>query len=290
MRIAPSSLQAKRRFKIAERARWQFTLPPLSAWLLRGGDFDPNDAALLSQQIGANSKLRSTIMRWFNSPVYNWSRPFESVHQAGMVIDPQHQVRIAFLADIGGLVDGHARVGSYNRRDHWRHCIGVGAAASLLSRMTGKGNFLDALIAGTLHDFGIMIAELLVPTRFRRWIEEIDLGIPPDACAEATIEAKPGELAAIVLAQWGLGEKVLLPVRNHQNISEIEAPPHILETICCVRAAKAICCRLHCQSSILQSIDDCDGEVLEHLALRRGGMRMAEIGVASLIQACAKIC
>ena len=96
-------LQRPRFSHRVEQARWEFGLPDGARRLIASGDFDGRTNETLVRWLASDRELAHRLLRWCNTPLYNLSRPYESLSEAAGVMDGCDLARLAVLAFVRGL-------------------------------------------------------------------------------------------------------------------------------------------------------------------------------------------
>lgn len=225
-----------------EQARWQFGLPDGARRLIAAGDFDGRSNETLVRWLASDRELARRLLRWCNAPLYNLSRPYESLEEAAAVMDHRELARLAVMAFVRGMFLPDLQVDIYQRDALWRHSIAVGAVASMISRTCCCGDPSLVFVAGTLHDIGLCASERLDIDSFSEVVSEIDELTPTCEVEQEKLGWDHTELGASILNQWGMPEEVQMAARMHHDAGAAMAGPYA-ETIGCVAIANYLCSR-----------------------------------------------
>ena len=225
-----------------EQARSEFALPAGAREFVEEGGLDCGDKAALARWLSGDDELAERLLRWCNSPLYNRAQPFRTLDEACLIVDSSELARLALLACVRGMFLPDLMIDQYCRETLWAHSIAVGVVASMISRTSGQGDPSMILVAGALHDVGLLASESLDPDAFADVIALVDELSPVDEIERERFGWDHSELGEAVLNQWGLPETVTMVARYHHQ------PDHVLcgpdgSTVGCVAIANYLCSR-----------------------------------------------
>ena len=208
---------AKRLGLRAEQAKWTFALPDGARRLVASRDFEGRTNDSLVRWLASDPDLSRRLLRWCNTPLYNLSTPFQTLEEAAGVLEGRDLARLAVLAWVRTLFQPDVRLDIYSRDFLWSHSIAVGSVASMITRTCGVGDASDAMVAGTLHDIGLCVAERLDPESFLEVLQSIDPLSPTHEVEQDHYGWDHAELGAAVMGHWGMPEPVLAAARWHHD-------------------------------------------------------------------------
>ncbi|WP_218934554.1 HDOD domain-containing protein [Rosistilla ulvae] len=226
---------------LVDRGHLQFPLAPEAQWLIRNGHFETADLDGLLSRIAPDSPLHNRLLAWCNSPLFNWSATFTSLHAAALVIDANHLLRLAFLATIRDYYSPPLTIGRYSRDGLWKHGMAVGVVGSFIARTSGQANPADLLLAGALHDFGLLVFEKLTPPRFCRWLAASRGKVPGRQIETIWFGTDRNTLCEAILSQWGFPNEILQITQPPSPRTNPNEP--IPAANCCLAIADYLCSR-----------------------------------------------
>lgn len=224
------------------QARLDFTLPPGGRRLIATGDFKGRTNGTLVRWLEADEKTATRLLRWCNTPLFNMSRPYESLAEAERVMEHDEMARLAVVNFTYQLFLPNLKVDLFERAALWKHCMSVAAVASMISRSSGSGNPGLIFIAGAMHDIGICASQRLGPDSFQAVIAQVDDLSPTHTIERELHDWDHGQLGEAILRQWGLSEEIQSVARYHHEADNQLESPHA-EAICCVAIANFLCSR-----------------------------------------------
>ncbi len=225
-------------------------MPDEARRLVAGGEFDPEQKSghgdteneLIVRWLTANPHLARRLLTWCNTPMFNVSRPYESVAAAAALMDSQELVHVTIVAAARDFFAPENRIDIYSRSRLWSHSAAVGSVASMISRTCGLGQPSLAFVAGALHDIGLLASERLSPASFASVVMQIDeLSSMPQVESEAW-GWNHAQLGAKIVEQWGLPDSVQSAVEHHHAPDAASENPHH-KLISVVALANFLCSR-----------------------------------------------
>lgn len=228
-----------------EQARYQFPLPDGARRLIASKDFHGRTNQTLVRWLSAEPELAKRLLRWCNAPMFGGGHVFGSLSEAASVVENHDLARLAVLAWVRTLFEPDVRRDIYSRDFLWSHCVAVGGVASMIARTCGRGDASIAMVAGSLHDVGLMIAERLAPAAFGEVLSQID-SLSPTADVETDVHGwHHGELGGGVLRQWGMTPEIVAAAEHHHapELADVGDDTPEMTTLCCVALANYFCTR-----------------------------------------------
>ncbi|QDV67346.1 HDOD domain protein [Rosistilla carotiformis] len=284
MTTASISPTDERLEKLADRARCQFPLPPIAKWLLRNGHFANSDVDDLLTQIAPGTTLYVRLLAWCNSPLFNWSETFPSLRAAALVIDADHILRLAFLAMIRDFYSPPLKIGSYSRDGLWKHSIAVGVVASFIARTSARATPVDALLAGALHEIGLLATEKLAPSLFSSWLANSNAVQHRRRNENLWFGAETQSLGTALITEWGLPESIVHATQSHRGPDLIGSPP--LPESSCVAIADYLCSRAGRTATGTHNVDAPSDQHFANLEIDHDLLRIAWTNLPTILVGC----
>jgi HD-like signal output (HDOD) protein len=102
--------------------------------------------------------LAARILKVVNSAFYRRQREVASPQAAIRLLGVDSIRNIALAASLHRLFRGRRTIPGFDPGDVWSHCVAVGTAARVLAVRTGTVSPEEAMLAGLLHDLGVIVA------------------------------------------------------------------------------------------------------------------------------------
>ena len=247
-----------------EQARIDFTLPPGARRLIAAGDFQGRTNETLVRWLEADEKMATRLLKWCNTPLFNMSRPYQTLAEAERIMEHDELARLAVVTFTRQLFLPNVKIDLFERATLWTHSMSVAAVASMISRSSGSGDPGLIFIAGAMHDIGICASQRLGPDSFREVISQVDHLSPTHTVERELLGWDHGQLGAAILRQWGLSEEIQAVARYHHEADQQLENPHA-EAICCVAIANYLCSRSGRASITRNNLDPPSNAVFQRL-------------------------
>lgn len=114
------------------------------------------------------------ILRHLNSSSYCIDTKVSEIKTAVEVLGFAEIRNLAFVIILGRFFSNHTAHGL------WTHCVSVGSAARLISRVCGVGQPSELFFAGLMHDLGILFLDLQLNRSFHTFVSSFTSDDPND--------------------------------------------------------------------------------------------------------------
>jgi HD-like signal output (HDOD) protein len=200
-------------------ARQLATLPEVTQEIMRLADDPATTGDDLAAVLRRDPSLSARVLKVVNSAIYGVRREVTSVDGAVVVLGFGAVKNIAIAAGFSRLFRGQRVGGGFTPRDLWTHSIATAAASQRLARRTGAADPSDALLAGLLHDIGLILALQGAPRRWDALAGALEAD-PALAFADAErthLGAPHTDYGDALCAQWGFPASLRAVVRCHHD-------------------------------------------------------------------------
>jgi HD-like signal output (HDOD) protein len=150
------------------------TLPNVVMEILRLCD-DPNsNTREIAALIENDPVLTTKVLKLVNSSYFGLSKELYSVNQALVLIGYNQMKNLILSTSMLQMFKKDTQVGSFSRRELWKHSIGVGIATRFLSKRYRVENPEQAFVAGLIHDVGKVIIDWFFHEHFVKIIDLVE--------------------------------------------------------------------------------------------------------------------
>jgi putative nucleotidyltransferase with HDIG domain len=215
------------------------TLPHIALRIVEVANNENSGAADLKAVLEGDPPLSARVLRCVNSAAYALRTRVTNLQMAIAYLGCKQIRNLAIAASVSDLFKKNESIGTYRRIDLWRHFIAVGVCARLVARRLRLANFEDAILAGLLHDLGIILEDQHAHRQFKAVMLSLD---PNRTLIEIEREHLGFDHTLVgdrLAAKWNMPESVRAAMRHHHSSAAYRgAETTILH---CVEVANMIC-------------------------------------------------
>lgn len=195
------------------------TLPSVTLRIMRLADDPAATGNALDQLLATDPSLGASVLRVVNSAFYGLPGTVSTTDAAIVRLGFSAIRNIAIAASLtrmfrGGRINDH-----FDARDLWRHSVAVAEGAGLLARATRKAGAEEALLAGLLHDIGIVVAMQACRSELEVLLDA--LADQPDepftALEREFLGTTHGHLGAALSRSWGFPVSLSIVTGHHHD-------------------------------------------------------------------------
>jgi putative nucleotidyltransferase with HDIG domain len=202
--------------KVIEEARG---LPALASVItnVMGAVIDETSSREIAQIIEKDSSITARILKVINSAYYGLSGHVSTVSQAVPLLGIQVVKNIVLTFSVLDIYPQGTKDG-YDFQKLWEHCFATAAASRLIARETHYPDPEEALVAGLLHDIGVLIFTRHGLDEYKAVLREHEeTGKPLIDIEQRTLGIDHAEMGALLAEKWKLPEILVVPVRYHHD-------------------------------------------------------------------------
>lgn len=193
------------------------TLPTVTLQIMRLADDPHATGDALDRLLVADPTLGARVLRVVNSAFYGLPGTVTTTGAAIVRLGFAAIRNIAIAASLTRMFRGGRLTLTFDAKDVWRHSVAVAEAARLLARRSRRGSADEALLAGLLHDIGIVVAMQGCRTEFEQLLDALDAN---DEAAYADAEREHlgtthALLGAELSRRWGFPVTLASVAEHH---------------------------------------------------------------------------
>lgn len=147
------------------------TLPQVASRLMRTVNSPETSAADVAEIVSRDMSLAARILRLANSAFYGMPRTITNLTNAVVILGTKVINTLVLTVTVFDMFpEDSSNKRLFDRSVFWRHCLGCGVMAKMLSTKINKNLILDAeeaFCAGLLHDIGKVVMEQYLHEDFR---------------------------------------------------------------------------------------------------------------------------
>lgn len=222
------------------------TLPSVTLKIMRLAEDPHATGDALDQLLASDPALGARVLRVVNSAFYGLPGSVSTTSAAIVRLGFAAIRNIAIAASLTRMFRGGRVSDTFDARQLWHHSVAVAEAARLLAIRTRRGSPDEALLAGLLHDIGIVVAMQASRVEFERLLRALD-GPAPMSFAEAEREhlgTSHELLGAALSVSWGFPSSLALVTGHHHSPMALEPNVRTLPALVHVADQLAAQCQL----------------------------------------------
>ena len=199
-------------------------LPALAAIVTRvmSAVIEETSGREIAELIEKDASITSRVLKVVNSAYYGLSGHISTVTQAVPILGVKVVKNIVLTFSVMDIFTREKDRG-VDFKELWEHSFATGVASRLLASRIGYHDPEEALVAGLLHDIGIL---LFVKYGLDEYAQIDDLqrmsGRPVLSVEQEVMGIDHAELGALLAEKWQLPEILILPIRHHHNPEAME--------------------------------------------------------------------
>lgn len=262
------------------------TIPTAAMRLLALVDDPTVTEERLNAAIELDPSLSARVLKVVNSAFYRRQREIATTREATRLLGLAAVRNIAIASGLHRLFRGGRPVAGFDAAALWSHAIAVAALSRELAVATRRAAPEEALLAGLLHDLGIIAEAQLWPDEFAHVIETISRS-PTATFRDAErqlLGVAHDEAGELLCAAWNLPERFGRVCRYHHDVDVAIREGHRLPVI--VHVADVLAARAGLGFQATAERDTPDAAALEALGLTEadlpGILEAAHSGAALL--------
>lgn len=241
-----------------ERVASVATLPDVAMRVMRIADDPSATEDDLQEVLESDPALAARVLRVVNSAFYRRQREVSSPRGAIKLLGVSAIRNIALAASLHRLYRGRRAITGFDPAELWAHCVAVGTAARELARRVPAAVPEEAMVAGLLHDIGLILALQAWTPEFTQVVAQATL---IDSASFAQLErthvgATHEELGGALCDQWHFPVALVNACRFHHDFRALPAEAQSMPAL--VHLADRMAARLG--AGFCRSVD---GEGLE---------------------------
>ncbi len=208
-----------------------FTLPMVMQEVL-DSTYDANaNARKVSKAIARDPVLTAKVLRAANSSFFGFLFKTKELHAAVVRLGVRQVRQLTVALSVAKLFAGEAMAEGYSRVNVWEHSVAVAIMNELLAKVLPVPELRrlsgEALIAGLVHDIGIIFEDQYLPEKqFRPLTARVSGpdGWPLHLQEQKALGFDHAALGAKVLNKWRLPAEIAAAVERHHQPPGEDAP------------------------------------------------------------------
>lgn len=221
-----------------------FTMPQILAKILQAVNDPQVSAALLEKIFKHDPGFTLKTLTLANSAYYGAPGKVTNMRSAITLLGLNLLKNLAIHASVSSLFHFEPVSPLFSGYELWKHSVGVGTCARMISRRFKLGNTEDYFTLGILHDVGLILECQFYRDRFLSLL--LHLQETPGKLIELekqTFGMIHAELTAMLCQKWSLPASLSLPVEHHHE--PLSAPDSARIPACVLYLADLLTAQKH---------------------------------------------
>lgn len=185
------------------------SLPEVAVRIRRLIDEGTNSAKKISQAVNTDPAIAAKLIKAANSPLFRGTKEFETSAQAIVRLGMQTTKQLVTSFTVKELFKVKSQVLKKRMDALWQHSIEIASICFVLARHTRGLDPDQGLLAGLLHDIGV------VPILM--YAEEYPTLVHDTQLLEKTIKDLKVELGPVILKRWSFNEEMVVAAQHSEN-------------------------------------------------------------------------
>lgn len=184
------------------------SLPEVAVRIRRLIDEGTNSAKKISQAVNTDPAIAAKLIKAANSPLFRGTKEFETSSQAIVRLGMQTTKQLVTSFTVKELFKVKSNVLKKRMDVLWQHSIEIASICFVLARHTRGLDPDQGLLAGLLHDIGV------VPILM--YAEEYPTLVNDPRLLEKTIKDLKTELGPVILKRWNFNEEMVVAAQHSE--------------------------------------------------------------------------
>jgi putative nucleotidyltransferase with HDIG domain len=193
------------------------TLPVIAQKILANIDDDLISVNKLVGIIGHDPAISAKILSFANSAFLGFREPARTLNNAIVRIGFDSVKNIALAISVMTVLEGKRQKIALNYGRVFNHSIAVGITAKLLSERFHLSITDEILVAGTLHDIGLLILSRYFPDRYPEVLSSCDGEKTITAAEKEVFNFTHADIGSWLADKWYLPDTVTDTVLYHHD-------------------------------------------------------------------------
>ncbi len=222
------------------------TLPTVTLRIMRLADDPTATGDALDKLLASDPTLGARVLRVVNSAFYGLPGTVNTTGAAIVRLGFAAIRNIAIAASLTRMFRGGRLHQSFDARDLWLHSVAVAEGARLLALQTRKGSAEEAMLAGLLHDIGVVVAMQTLRPQFEQLLLalESDPGLEFASAELLHLGTTHEALGAALSSSWGFPQSLAHVAAHHHAPMALEPAQRVMPALVYVADHLAAECKL----------------------------------------------
>lgn len=211
------------------------TLPEVTVKIIQIVENPKSTARDLHEVIKNDPALSARILKVVNSAFYGLPGQIASIDRAIVLLGLSAVKNIAIAASMTHLFNSGPAIEGFSGSEVWKHSIGTGVAARMLSAAQGRPTVEESFLGGIIADLGLLVERQVFPKQLAEVIAQLDAD-GGDFCEleQQVIGADHQAFGAALAGKWRFPQPLCTTIGYHHKPHLLAAATRELPTLVCI--------------------------------------------------------
>lgn len=229
--LGETSLSKAEVKRIVERIQNLPTLPVVVTQILKMTTDPESNAQDVQKILSRDQSLSTKVLKLVNSAFYGYAGKIKTLQQAVVILGFETIKAVALSATVFSTFSEKSRAG-FDRDAFWRHSIGTGVAARLLSREQGMADPDEAFMAGIIHDVGKVVLDQYVSDEFQKVVDYVqENNVLIYEAERKVLGTSHAQIGRWLATQWQLPADLTDVIFYHHQPSNAQKAPDLTSIV-----------------------------------------------------------
>ncbi len=187
------------------------TMPAVAVRVRQAIDKEDSDVRTVAKLVGADPAIAAKLIKVSNSPLYRGQTTISSCDAAVTRLGLHTTKELVACYSYRDLFKSQSSDLKERMQKVWQHSVDVAAISHVLAGMTDKFNSEKAMLAGLLHDIGVL------PILY--FLDVNSDHIDSETEAESVIHQLRADIGSMTLSKWGFDNDLINAVEHADDWS-----------------------------------------------------------------------
>ncbi|MBX3395730.1 MAG: HDOD domain-containing protein [Phycisphaerae bacterium] len=211
------------------------TLPEVTVKIIQIVENPKSTARDLHEVIKNDPALSARILKVVNSAFYGLPGQIASIDRAIVLLGLSAVKNIAIAASMTHLFNSGPAIEGFSGSEVWKHSIGTGVAARMLSAAQGRPTVEESFLGGIIADLGLLVERQVFPKQLAEVIAQLDAD-GGDFCEleQQVIGADHQAFGAALAGKWRFPQPLCTTIGYHHKPHVLAPAMRELPTLVCI--------------------------------------------------------
>lgn len=208
------------------------TIPAAALAAMREADSASGTARTVASHISRDQALSARVLRLANSAYYGLSKQVTDLQEAVVVLGMRTVRNLAVVAATYPWMVKPLKGYMLDPISMWTHSFGVGVAAQLIAKRSGRCDPDLAFTAGLLHNLGKVALSVWLDNKMAALLglaskDELTF----DEVERKLLGFDHAEVGAYMAEQWNLPDSLIAPIRYHHRPNDLNPTSPVVDCV-----------------------------------------------------------